>query len=748
MRKILFLSLLIMTGFFFACGDSGGGGTVVIGDCDGAPTFDEANLPAVAATDETLIGTFKAYVNTKDESDNDVTVCMDVKYKDINRSGSMDTYEDWTKTAEERVAALVADTAFTTEMKAGLLVNVDVTDHALTGVLSTEQTAAVTAGVRMFRTTTNEISARSRGLFANSLQAAAETGAIAIPVLLTSNFLPSYPNTANGMSLFPGMPGVGAATVDDLDLATGIGSDVAQDLRAIGVGLVFGPQADLATELRWWGSTNLLGEDAATVGSQVAAIVKGLQGGDSLASTGVAAVVNYFPGAGPQKNGLDSRDANSTHMIAYGSDANLDYHIQPFENAITAGACGIMAAHGAPEGTSAAEISVSYNEDLLTTRLKGTMEYTGLVFSDWGALDTTAAVGVTASTTAEKINAMIAAGCDVITGVSDAEASTALDTVKALDSAVIDADAEKVLLMMFKLGLFENPYLLNFDGEIDGTVARDNVGLGANGTEAMSKQVVVLKNTEKSGAKAFLPMDPGVPYVTPGSNHYWIDDSELFSYDEAEVDSAGYSKDTNSLVLWGNYSGGTFSDLSDSDNGYTRFSDTEPDYLLTKARKLYAQYITHFIDAPRKDVDDAGTSDPDGLLSYYYDLDEGVSGQEAADNASVLAKVRENSDLVNGWDGTIYVVIVNMERPGYVLNEIYNLADCVILHWGSNTKYLFDTLHNVDAKLTEGRLPVSLPATNVEVEGGDSAVPTDVDSVSDTWRKRGHQIILTPLSER
>ncbi len=746
MRKILFLSLLIMTGFFFACGGSSGDDDDdIIDDCAGAHTFDEADLPAVAATDETLIGTFKAYVNTKDESDNDVTVCMDVKYKDINRNGSLDTYEDWTKTAEERLAALLADSALTSEVKAGLLVNVDVADHALTGALSTEQTAAVTTGVRMFRTTTNEISPRSRGLFANSLQAAAESGDIAIPVLLTSDFLPSYPNTANGMSSFPGMPGVGAATADELDLATGIGADVAQDLRAIGVGLVFGPQADLATELRWWGSTNLLGEDAATVGSQVAAIVKGLQGGDSLTSTGVAAVVNYFPGAGPQKNGLDSRDANSTHMIAYGSDDNLDYHVTPFENAITAGACGIMAAHGAPEGTSAAEVSVSYNEDLLTTRLKGTMSYTGLVFSDWGALDTTTAVGVTASTTAEKINAMVAAGCDVITGVPDTEASAALDTVKALDSAEIDADAEKVLLIMFKLGLFDNPYLLNSNGEIDGTVARDEAGNGANGYDVMSKQAVVLKNTEKSGAKAYLPMDPGEPYVQAGSNHYWIDDSELFAYDEAMVDASGYAKDTNTRTIWGTYSGGTFSNLSDTDNGLTQFADTEPEYLLTKARKLYAQYIVHFIDAPKKLIDDQSTGDPDGLLSFYYNLDE--TG-EAADNASVIAKVKENSELVSGWNGTIYVVVVNMERPGYVLNEIYNLADCVVLHWGSTTKYLFDVLHNIDGRETKGMLPVSLPATNAEVEGGDSALPTDVDSVSDAWRKRGHQIILTPLSER
>ncbi len=734
------LSILLSLLFFtISCSDSEED-VIPENPCDGVNAPSTAEVPILVSSDSSLIKE-KAVYGT-----DGTTVCYSVPYKDLDGDSEMDAFENWSLSPEERAAALVADSGFTAEMKAGLLVNVDVLTHGVAGTLSTEESAAVTAGARMFRTSANEVSASGRGFFANNLQAAAESGAYSIPVLLSSDILPSYPNTAWGMSCFPGMPGVGSATYNNLELAEGIGSDLAQDLKVIGVRLMFGPQADLATEPRWWGSRNLLGEDASKVGSQVSAMVKGIQGGDSLSAAGVAAVVNYFPGAGPQKNGLDSRDLASTHLIAYGSSDNLDYHIAPFEEAISAGVTGIMAAHGAPEGAGVDEVSVSYNSDLLTARLKGTMGFDGLIFSDTDALDVSTAVGVSASTTAEKVSAMFSAGCDVITGVSSSDVSNVITAAASYsDAGKVDTVAEKVLTLMFRLGLFENPYIVNEDGEIDGTVAREKAGSGVNGVEAMSEQVVLLKNTEKTGAKAFLPMDPGTPYIM-GSNFYWIDDSELFEYDEFLVDTSGYSVDTNNLPIWGIYdeASETYSGLSymDDGSGITEFEGEQ----LIEARKFYSQYIVHFIDAPKKSADDEGTSDPDGLLSFYYNLD---GTGDAADNASVIDTVKENSELVSGWENTIYIVVINMERPSYVLDEIYNLADCVVLHWGSTTKYLMDVLHNIlpiNNRNTNGTLTAGLPSSNAEVEGGDSALPSAESP--DLWRNRGYSKQFVPLDER
>ncbi len=805
----IILSLLFFT---ISCSDSeeDSNNPVIPGNpCEGVKAPSTAEVPLLVSSDSSMIKE-KAVYGT-----DGTTVCCTVPYKDLDGDSEMDAFEDWSLSPEERAAALVADSGFTAEMKAGLLVNVDILTHDAAGDISAEESAAVTAGARMFRTSANEVSARGRGKFANNLQAAAESGAYSIPVLLSSDILPSYPNSAWGMSYFPGMPGVGSATYNNLELAEGIGSDLAQDLKAIGVRLMFGPQADLATEPRWWGTRNLLGEDASKVGTQVSAMVKGIQGGDSLSAAGVAAVVNYFPGAGPQKNGLDSRDPASTHLIAYGSSDNLDYHIAPFEDAISAGVTGIMAAHGAPEGAGVDEVSVSYNADLLTARLKGTMGFDGLIFSDTDALDVSTAVGVSASTTAEKVSAMFSAGCDVITGVSSSDASNVITAAASYsDAGKVDTVAEKVLTLMFRLGLFENPYIVNEDGEIDGTVAREKAGSGVNGVEAMSEQVVLLKNTEKTGAKAFLPMEPSYLYGVPGTNFYWIDDSELFEYEEAMVNASGYSFDKTQRQICGLYDSAenTYSEMTDQlgydsmDCDLTRhvaFSDYivahminydssthgelqgegevyekyyiddngsevhEGDYIdtngnlieyvegetevdnriytgrLTTARKLYSQYIVHFIDAPRKSADDEGTSDPDGLLSYYYNLD---GTGDAADNVSVIDAVKENSELVSGWENTIYIVVINMERPSYVLDEIYNLADCVVLHWGSSTKYLMDVLHNVDNRNTDGTLTAGLPASNAEVEGGDSALPSAESP--DLWRNRGYSKQLVPLDER
>ncbi len=732
-------------------------GVSVSPECEGVEVPNEKSIPLVIASDENLVQYYSIL-----GSDGE-TVCGKIPYKDINRNGEMDIYEDWRLSADERAEALVSDEIFNKDMKAALMINVNLYGPIWWETVWKIEGNAVDMGIRLFKTQENKVYPidhvypADRGDYYNSLQVAAESAQLALPALVSSEMLPAYPNTAKGMTEFPGMPGLGAASYSNLPLAKQMAGDIAADLSAVGVRLVFGPQADLATELRWKEAENLLGEDPDMVADQIYEMVEGFQGGTTLKKSGVAAAVKSFPGAGPQKNGIDSRSAMSTHRLAYGTTDKLSSHMKPFELAISAGASAIVAAHGIPECPGIEDVPVSYNEYLLKDVLREDLGFDGLVFSDRDALESGTEMGVTAGSRAEKASAMVLAGCDVINGVrlmpegveveSDdeiqPEVSDIISAIGALDSDLVDASAKRIIKVMIQLGLFENPYIVDSHNEINGTSARIYTGRGIYGYLAMQQQLVLLKNTKKTGL-ASLPLDPGVPYERMSTLFYVQDDSESFDFDYENPEVVSYSMGTWNSQVWGNYDDvdGEYSNLQTTEgDGLTKFEGEQ----LEDAQKLFSNVILHFVDAPESAEDEA-SSGTAGILSYYYDLDAGVSGGSSAENAAILEKVRYNAELVSGSEDTLYVVLVSMKKPAYVLDEIYDLADAVILHWGTTTEDLLTVLFNDGYKNTSGSLAVGLPSSNQEVEEGDSALPSFYDPERDEpWKARGYVDYMTSL---
>ena len=261
--------------------------------------------------------------------------------KDLNGNGQVEIYENWAYMPEGRAIDLLE--RMTKDEKVGLLVNVRLSDQPLsiTGTnTSAIVTSALAAHVRMGLSSRNDAEPFQRARYNNNIQLIAEASRLGVPFLMSSDMFPSYSpyhvgdvavanglTSANGLTRFPPTLALAAAIWDSETRAATFGRILSEDARGMGVRLLFGPPANLATEPRWSGVTQTFG-DGAIVSTIISNVIAQMQGGADVTTTGVAAVLKSFPGEGPQKNGVDSRLDSSTRLISYGSA--LSNHIAPF----------------------------------------------------------------------------------------------------------------------------------------------------------------------------------------------------------------------------------------------------------------------------------------------------------------------------------------------------------------------------------------------------------------------------------
>lgn len=172
---------------------------------------------------------------------------------------------------------------------------------------------------------------------------------------------------------------------------------MASELRALGVDLSFAPVVDLARGNRAIGE-RALHANPEVVADLGMACVRGMHLG------GMAATLKHFPGHGSV--------LEDTHVDAASDPRSLDElrgsDLVPFAACIEVGAEAVMMAHvGYPQVD--AELA-GYSRRWIGEILRGEMGFSGLVFSDDVAMEAAA----TAGDLAQRIQAHLAAGCDLV----------------------------------------------------------------------------------------------------------------------------------------------------------------------------------------------------------------------------------------------------------------------------------------------------------------------------------------------
>jgi beta-glucosidase len=466
-------------------------------------------------------------------------------FRDLNKNGRLDPYEDPSRPLEERVEDLLAQ--MTLEEKAGLMfhqiagVNPDGTlEPPAHGPFRQPIAESVTGKLINHYNVHALPEPRLAARWHNNVQRLAEATRLGIPVTISSDprhGFQSNPLTSFAATSFSQWPEpIGMGAIGDPQLVEQFGDIARQEYTALGIRVALHPMADLATEPRWARINGTFGEDAEIAASLTAAYIRGFQGAE-LGATSVACMTKHFPGGGPQKDGEDPHFAYGREQVYPGG--RFDYHLPPFEAAFAAGTAQIMPYYGMPVGTDLEEVGFAFNKQVITGLLREHYGFDGVVCADWGVITDKAgpatmvarAWGVEHLTPAERLKKALDAGMDQFGGEACPELVVELVRTGQVSEARVDESARRLLRDKFRLGLFDNPYL-------DEDAAERLVGRAdfrAAGEEAQRRAIVLLKNGEHGGTPA-LPL-AGRPriYVEGIDPQTAAQYGEVTGIDEAEL---------------------------------------------------------------------------------------------------------------------------------------------------------------------------------------------------------------------
>lgn len=469
-----------------------------------------------------------------------------LKFRDLNGNGTLEPYEDWRLSPQERARDLVA--RMTMEEKAGMMIigshypagshflpepddsrvlnekDVWRENNPITGqpypkpVLVTSATkTALNERFQHYFIVRDNLQPRELAEWTNAVQEAAEQTRLGLPVVFASNprnhvALVAQFGVNESAGVFSEWPGeLGLAALRDPELVEEFGRMIAREWRAAGIHKLYGYMADLPTEPRWSRFSGTFGEDVDMVTQYIGAIVRGMQG-EHLGRHSVATTIKHFPGGGVRMDGHDPHFewGQSNEYPTKGSLAK--YHLPPFKAAIEAGTASIMPYYAKPVNTSVEQLpkqlwkseqeqfderSFAYNTALIEGLLRKEMGFSGYVNSDSGVIDAMP-WGVESLSEPERFADAVRAGTDIFSDMSDPSDLVAAVESGKLDESELDSHVERLVQEMVLLGLLEDPY-------VDEDAAEREVGGEepvALGNRTQRRSVTLLR-----GDKELLPLD-------------------------------------------------------------------------------------------------------------------------------------------------------------------------------------------------------------------------------------------------
>ena len=436
------------------------------------------------------------------KTDNDFT------FRDLNKNGRLDVYEDPRQPIEARVEDLLGQ--MTLEEKAGTLfingsvINEDSSIEEKTG-------APGFGGVAAKQITDQKMNhfnlwqvpgAQVVAAWHNKLQRFAEGTRLGIPVTIASD--PRNHFTRNIFSMAANefsqwCETLGFAALDDAGLLQKFADIARREYLAVGIRVALHPQIDLATEPRWPRISGTFGEDAHLTARLVKAYIAGFQG-TTLGADSVACMTKHFPGGGPQNEGLDPHFEFQKGQIYPGK--NFDYHLIPFEAAFDAQTAAIMPYYGVPMDQTDENVAMSFNKAIITSLLREKYKFDGVVCTDWGlitdahiqdAIWPARAWGVEHLSGPERVLKALEAGVDQFGGESCPEYVVELAKTGRLSEARIDQSVRRLLRLKFQLGLFENPFV----DESQVPQVLGNPASVAAGLDSQQRAMTLLKNDKQ-----------------------------------------------------------------------------------------------------------------------------------------------------------------------------------------------------------------------------------------------------------
>jgi beta-glucosidase len=678
-------------------------------------------------------------------------------FKDLNKNGKLDKYEDWRLSDDVRAKDLA--TKLSVEQIAGLM------------LYSSHQSIPARAGgyfagtyngkpFKAGETDPSELTDQQKKFLAddnlrhvlittvqspeiaakwnNRLQAFCEGVGLGIPANNSSDprhgtkAKAEYDAASGGeISMWPSSLGM-AATFNPT-LVENFGKIAATEYRALGITTALSPQVDIATEPRWTRFNGTFGESPWLSAAMGQAYCDGFQSA-TWGMKSVNAMVKHWPGGGAGEAGRDAHYANGKFAVYPGN--NFEAHMIPFvQGAFKLKGQTKMASAIMPYYTiswnqdkkNQENVANNYNQYIITDLLRNKYGYDGVVCTDWAVVALHKSMdsfldgkawGVEKLSLVELHYKALMAGVDQYGGNNDVK-----PVLEAYQMGVkehgeakmrvrMEQSAVRLLKNIFRVGVFENPYL---NVETTKSIVGKPEYMKA-GYEAQLKSIVMLKNqakilpfnTQKTVyvPKRFVPASRNfLGMETPSSEDYPVNMDIVKKHfkvtdnaDEADF-ALVYIEGPKSSI------GYDKEDVKNGGNGYVPISLQYNDYKADDARE----------------VSIAGGDVLENFTNRSY---KGKVAKTA--NITDMKLVLETKAKMKGKP---VVVALNLANP-MVFSEIEPSASAILVGFGVQDQAMIETIAGKSEP--SALLPMQMPIDMSVVEKQAEDLPYDMKCYQDT----------------
>lgn len=681
-------------------------------------------------------------------------------FKDLNKNGKLDRYEDWRLPVAERAKDLASQ--MTVDQIAGLMLY---SRHqsvpapaggyfggtyngkpfpesgAKASDLSDQQKAFLTNDNLRHVLMTSVENPTVSALWNNNVQELVESIGMGIPANNSSDprhgaNKDSEYNAGSGGAISQWPEELGLAATFNPAITEQFGTIAAKEYRALGIATALSPQIDLATEPRWNRFVGTFGEDPKLATDMARAYVDGFQSSpkaivayEGWGNQSVNAMIKHWPSGGPEEGGRDGHFAYGKFAVYPGN--NFETHLKTFLD-------GAFKLNGGTKKASAVMpyYTISYNQDkkygenvgngfskyIITDLLRDKYGYDGVVCTDWlitGDEGKTPDVfagkswGTEKMTIAERHYKVMMAGVDQFGGNNDikpvleAYQMGVKEHGEAFMRNRFEKSAVRLLLNIFRVGLFENAYL---DPEETKAIVGKPEFMKA-GYDAQLKSIVLIKNHNKTlpianGKTVYVPKrttPPGVNFFgmpTPEKTEYPVNLDLIKKYYNVTDDPT--KADFAIVFIKSPVSNGySRSDREAGGNGYVPISLQLKDYTATEAR---AQSIA------------AGDPVIDPTITNRSYLNKTSKSNSYPDLNTIL-------DTKKAMNGKTVVVAITVSNP-MVFGEFEKDVDAIVGEFGVQMEALLDIVSGKTEP--SGLLPLQMPMDMTTVEKQLEDVPHDM----------------------
>ncbi len=279
----------------------------------------------------------------------------------------------------------------------------------------------------------------------NALQKyAIENSRLGIPVILAEEA--PHGHMAIGATVYP--TSIGLASTWNTPTIEKIGRVIADELRAQGGHIGYGPVIDLAREPRWSRVEETYGEDVYLTSEMAKAMVSGAGVKTNGFDKGIISTLKHFAAYGIPEGGH-----NGNPSFVGERDLHENF-LPPFEAAVDAGALSVMTSYNAIDG-----VPSTSNPYLLREVLRNQWGFDGFVVSDLESIDGLFGSHHIAKDKQEAGILALEAGVDVDLGANCFALLAEAVKDGRISEKLLDEAAGNVLRLKFELGLFDNPYV-------------------------------------------------------------------------------------------------------------------------------------------------------------------------------------------------------------------------------------------------------------------------------------------------